>query len=428
MKNFKWHGLCFVLIVLALGCGGDNGVNPPANQVNIVSVSPVSLGLGAKGVNITIMGSGFTAAAVVDLGPGITVASTEVAGATEIDVTANVDAAAASGPRTVIVRVGAQQGQLAGGLNISDAPAPVAQFTVSPTQGTISTTFELDGSGSTVETGRITQYLWEFSDGSTLHGMRVKKQFAEKGEYTVRLTTTDDKKISSTAQRKFEVGDNLPPDATFTVTPTSGTNLTTFNFDASASLDPDGAIASYKWTFTDNGTASGLRFDRKFQNTGTITAQLEVKDNKGAVTIAKRNIDVKFFDGDAARKEISDVLIQFLTLFGNLEHLSAEEICVGFSKNCNGRSREISIIKAEQPTVRQTGVRIIGAPEVGGLTDQHASASITADFYGQRIDGSSYSGIATHHVTMVNESGSWKICDFSVTYGPNEVASPIPAP
>ena len=49
---------------------------------------------------------------------------------------------------------------------------------------------------------------------------------------------------------------NIHPIASFTAVPTTGTAPLTVVFDASASADADGTIASYAWDFGDGQTAS----------------------------------------------------------------------------------------------------------------------------------------------------------------------------
>ena len=56
----------------------------------------------------------------------------------------------------------------------------------------------------------------------------------------------------------------------------------TVTFSASGSVDPDGSIASYNWTFGDGATASGVTVDHTYAGAGTFNAALTVADNDGA--------------------------------------------------------------------------------------------------------------------------------------------------
>jgi PKD repeat protein len=85
---------------------------------------------------------------------------------------------------------------------------------------------------------------------------------------------------------------NTPPSASFTATPASGTAPLTVSFDAGASVDADGTIASYAWTFGDGAIASGIRPSHQYTTPGTYTATLTVTDTLGAVGTATRSIVV----------------------------------------------------------------------------------------------------------------------------------------
>jgi hypothetical protein len=74
---------------------------------------------------------------------------------------------------------------------------------------------------------------------------------------------------------------NIPPIASFTVTPTSGTVPLVVTFDASSSQDPDGSIASYTWDFGDgNPQVSNISnmASHTYNAVGSHTATLTVSD------------------------------------------------------------------------------------------------------------------------------------------------------
>ena len=88
---------------------------------------------------------------------------------------------------------------------------------------------------------------------------------------------------------------NLPPQASFTATPSSGTSPLSVDFDASASTDPDGQIVSYEWDFGDTQTASGVTVTHVFtvqSESRVFTVILTVTDDDGATDQATKNIAV----------------------------------------------------------------------------------------------------------------------------------------
>ncbi|MGD8357039.1 MAG: Ig-like domain-containing protein [Lysobacterales bacterium] len=70
---------------------------------------------------------------------------------------------------------------------------------------------------------------------------------------------------------------NQPPIASFSLSCIDAA----CQFDASASDDPDGTIASYGWTFGDGATGSGVNPSHSYASTGNYTVTLTVTDNAG---------------------------------------------------------------------------------------------------------------------------------------------------
>ena len=72
-------------------------------------------------------------------------------------------------------------------------------------------------------------------------------------------------------------GPNVSPVAAFT---SVGSGLTVA-FDGTTSVDPDGDIAGYAWTFGDGGTSTEAKPSHTYGAAGTFTVNLTVTDNRG---------------------------------------------------------------------------------------------------------------------------------------------------
>ena len=147
--------------------------------------------------------------------------------------------------------------------------------------------FSSAGSGDS--DGNIVSYGWDFGDGANSTGPSPNHTYTEAGNYTVTLTVTDNDgdEGSDTVQVSVTVP-NQPPVAGFEAQCT-GLSCT---FDASGSDDPDGAIASYAWTFGDGGTGSGVSPGHTYGSAGTRTVELTVTDDDGGTDTFSRDVTV----------------------------------------------------------------------------------------------------------------------------------------
>ncbi|MFC2077828.1 PKD domain-containing protein, partial [Candidatus Bipolaricaulota bacterium] len=85
---------------------------------------------------------------------------------------------------------------------------------------------------------------------------------------------------------------NALPVAAFSATPSPAYPGQTIRFDAAASYDPDGQIASYEWSFGDGTTSSGVVAWHPYDVQGTYDVVLTIRDNDGGERTATVELSV----------------------------------------------------------------------------------------------------------------------------------------
>jgi len=85
---------------------------------------------------------------------------------------------------------------------------------------------------------------------------------------------------------------NLPPEASFTASPTEGNAPLLVRFDASASRDPDGRIVSFAWDFGDGAIAAGASVQHVFTAPATYAVILTVANDDGTTDETRRSVVV----------------------------------------------------------------------------------------------------------------------------------------
>lgn len=169
---------------------------------------------------------------------------------------------------------------------------PTADISHSPSEPNVNESVTFDASESSDEDGEIAEYTWTFPDDSTAQGQEVQYQFVEPGDHEVELEVVDDNDASATATVTVAV-QNQSPNANVQHSPESPDVNETVALDASESDDPDGAIASYNWTFPDGSTAEGEQVEHQFAEPGEHEVRLEVVDDFGASASVTRTVSVQ---------------------------------------------------------------------------------------------------------------------------------------
>jgi PKD repeat protein len=130
----------------------------------------------------------------------------------------------------------------------------------------------------------ITNYSWNFGDGTTGSGATVMHSYSNVSSYNVTLTVTNDRGLTASTTQPVSVGATQPPSAVFTASTLSPTQspVDPVNFNAGASTAAPGrTITSYSWNFGDGATGNGINVIHTFLFRGAFTVTLTVTDDLG---------------------------------------------------------------------------------------------------------------------------------------------------
>lgn len=182
------------------------------------------------------------------------------------------------------------------GCTPDEGPIPqhriTATIVASPSEGRAPLAVLFDASRSTDPQGALTDYLWDFGDGSPVGaGREIEHTYRRSGEYLVTLVVVGP---SGTGRATtFVRALNNPPTASFTVLPADPFQEESVTFDASGSSDPDADIARYAWEFGDGRTSEGKIVNHAFAHPGEYLVVLTVTDAAGAAAKATRLVKVE---------------------------------------------------------------------------------------------------------------------------------------
>ncbi|PWJ56040.1 PKD repeat-containing protein [Quadrisphaera granulorum] len=187
---------------------------------------------------------------------------------------------AAAGTYTVKVVVTDDKGATGTTTGTVTVTAPNQAPTAAFTGGAKDLVATFDASTSKDADGTVASYAWDFGDGSTGTGATPTHTYAAAGTYTVKLVVSDDKGATGTTSSALTVTApvNQAPTASFA----SASKDLGATFDAKASADSDGTVASYAWTFGDGTSGTGVTAAHTYAAAGTYTVTLVVTDDKGA--------------------------------------------------------------------------------------------------------------------------------------------------
>ncbi|MEW6365026.1 MAG: PKD domain-containing protein [Acidobacteriota bacterium] len=166
-------------------------------------------------------------------------------------------------------------------ITVLDYQAPDASFTYTPASPTVNGAVTFDGSASSDPDGQIERWRWDFGDGARSEGEVTTHAYRNAGVFSVQLTVVDNDGKEDETSQAVTVGDNQPPVAGFSYTPSNPVVNGDVRFDGSSSSDPDGTIQRWEWDFGDGAKGQGEAETHSYKYAGVFYARLTVTDNGG---------------------------------------------------------------------------------------------------------------------------------------------------
>jgi PGF-pre-PGF domain-containing protein len=163
---------------------------------------------------------------------------------------------------------------------ISVVIPPVASFSGTPTSGTapLSVTF------TDASTNTPTSWSWDFGDGGTDTVQNPTYIYTSPGTYTVSLTASN-AAGSDTATQTDYISVVIPPVASFSGTPTSGTAPLPVTFTDASTNTP----TSWNWSFGDGSLVNATDQNpvHTYASAGTYTVSLNATNAGGSDTLTR---------------------------------------------------------------------------------------------------------------------------------------------
>ena len=164
-----------------------------------------------------------------------------------------------------------------------------ADFTYKPNYILVNSSVNfIDNSTSAPE--NLTEWYWDFGDGTTSTEQNPTHTYTKEGIYFVTLRVKNEFGDSDKVVKiiPVQVKGKIPPVAKFTFT-VDGTSVF---FDASESYDKDGNITQYIWDFGDGTTGTGKLISHNYSESKTYKVTLTVVDDENLTGDTFRFVDI----------------------------------------------------------------------------------------------------------------------------------------
>ncbi|MCW3084739.1 MAG: hypothetical protein JWP12_2105 [Bacteroidetes bacterium] len=170
-------------------------------------------------------------------------------------------------------------------VTVTVLPLPVPVFTANATSGCapLCATFT---DASTISSGSISGWGWDFNDGALATGSTAIHCFANPNQYTVTLTDTSAAGCIASVTYTNYITVNAIPHAVFTAPASTGIVVPVVPYTDQSTVQ-SGSITSWNWNFGETGSSSNTSHlqnpSHTFSEVGTYCAHLVVTSNNGCV-------------------------------------------------------------------------------------------------------------------------------------------------
>ncbi len=269
-------GNYYVTITDMNGCAATklNVVNVDPLPVASFAVSPTCLGNSTMFTNNSTISSGTIANSLWSFGDSFSSSSLNpshsYSGAGSYSVTLTVTSAAGCTSTT--------------NQNVVINPLPTADFSTTTVCLGSSNQFT---DNSTVSSGFISEWIWNFGDGTTGTSASTSHAYSTAGNYTATLIAVTNNNCSDTISHQVVV--NGLPVSAFTAGNGCAESLINFTNTSNSAY---GSITTYAWNFNNGNTSTLTDPSIQFTNPGTYNVSLIATTVSGCVDTSKQAITI----------------------------------------------------------------------------------------------------------------------------------------
>jgi PKD repeat protein/predicted phosphodiesterase len=169
---------------------------------------------------------------------------------------------------------------------------PIASFNHTPISPTTSDTIVFNDSSMDLD-GIISEWLWDFGDGTTSTQHSPTHSYSEIDSYTVTLTVWDKHGGSDSISKTIVIGNRMPV-AGFSYTP-HNPNINEVITFTDESYDPEGSVVEWEWDFGDGTTSAEENPTYSYSETGFFIITLTVWDEYNDSDSISKIIEIENF-------------------------------------------------------------------------------------------------------------------------------------